>query len=186
MGFNIKIGLQRAPQVVLVVKNLPFNAQDLKDAGSILGLGRSPGEGNGNPLQYSCLENPMDRGTWRATVRRVATNRTWLIWLHMHTQESTWRESHAPGTGKKAHSLWCLFLNLSFESHLRMYIGSPGGLAVKNLTANARDLGLIPELGRSHGEGNGNPLQHYCLGNPTDRGDRWATVHGVAGESDMT
>ena len=67
-----------------------------------------------------------------------------------------------------------------------MYIGSPGGLAVKNLPANARDLGLIPESGRSRGEGNGNPLQRYCLGNPTDRGDGWATVHGVAEESDMT
>ena len=49
-----------------VVKNPPANAGDL---GSIPGLGRSPGEGNGSPLQYPCLENPMDRGAWRATVR---------------------------------------------------------------------------------------------------------------------
>ena len=48
------------------------------DLGSILGLGRSPGEGNGNPLQYSCLENPMDRGAWRATVHGVAKSRTRL------------------------------------------------------------------------------------------------------------
>ena len=48
------------------------------DAGSIPGLGRSPGEGNGNPLQYSCLENPIDRGAWRATVHGVAKSRTWL------------------------------------------------------------------------------------------------------------
>ena len=48
--------LERASQVALVVKNLPDNAGDIKDAGSILGLGRSPGEGHGNPLQYSCLE----------------------------------------------------------------------------------------------------------------------------------
>ena len=47
-----------------VVKNLPANAGDTGDGGSILGSGRSPGEGNGNPLQYSCLENPMDRGPW--------------------------------------------------------------------------------------------------------------------------
>ena len=47
--------------VVLVVKNPPANAGDLRDVGSILGPGRSPGGGNGNPLQYSCLENPMDR-----------------------------------------------------------------------------------------------------------------------------
>ena len=50
-----------ATQVVLVVKNLPANAGDAKDMGSIPGLGRSPGEGNGNPLQYSCLGNPMNR-----------------------------------------------------------------------------------------------------------------------------
>ena len=48
------------------------------DPGSIPGLGRSPGEGNGNPLQYSCLKNPMDRGTWWATVHGVAKSRTHL------------------------------------------------------------------------------------------------------------
>ena len=58
--------------VVLVVKNPPANTGDLKDAGSIPGLGRSPGGGRGNPLQYSCLENPKDRGAWQATVHRVA------------------------------------------------------------------------------------------------------------------
>ena len=51
---------------------------------------------------------------------------------------------------------------------------------VKNLPANAGDVGLIPDLGRSPGEGNGNPLQYYCLGNPMARGAWWATVHGVA------
>ena len=51
------------PTVVLVVKNLPANVGDLRDGGSLPGWGRSPGEGNGNPLQYSCLENPMDRGS---------------------------------------------------------------------------------------------------------------------------
>ena len=55
-----------------VVKNLPANEGDTGDLGLIPGLGRSPGEGNGNPLQYSCLENPMDRGAWRATVHRIA------------------------------------------------------------------------------------------------------------------
>ena len=58
-----------------VVKNLPANAGD---ANSILGLGRSPGEENGNPYQYSCLENPMDRGAWWATVHGVAKSRTRL------------------------------------------------------------------------------------------------------------
>ena len=51
-------------QVVLVVKNLPAGPGDIRDMGSIPGSGRSPGRGNGNPLQYSCLENPMDKGAW--------------------------------------------------------------------------------------------------------------------------
>ena len=58
-------------QVALVVKNPPGNAGDVKDIGSIPGLGRSPGEGNGNPFQNSCLENSMDRGAWKATVHGV-------------------------------------------------------------------------------------------------------------------
>ena len=55
-------------QVALVVKNSLANAGDAGDVGSIHGLGRFPGEGNGNPLQYSCLGNPMDRGAWKTTV----------------------------------------------------------------------------------------------------------------------
>ena len=62
--------------MVLVVKNLPVNAADARNSGSISGLGRSLGEGHGNPIQYSCLENPMDRGTWQATVRGVAKSQT--------------------------------------------------------------------------------------------------------------
>ena len=54
-----------ASQVVQVVKKLPVNAGDIRDAGSIPGSGRCPGEGNENPLRYSCLENSMDRGTWQ-------------------------------------------------------------------------------------------------------------------------
>ena len=61
-----------------MVKKLPANAEDTGDAGSIPGSGRSPREGQGNPLQYSCLENPMDRGDWQATVLKVAKNRTQL------------------------------------------------------------------------------------------------------------
>ena len=59
-----------------MVKNLPTNAGDIRDEGSIPGLGRSAGGGHGNPLQYSCLENSTDRGAWRATVRRGAKSRT--------------------------------------------------------------------------------------------------------------
>ena len=55
-----------------MMKNLPANAGDTGDLGSVPGLGRSPGGGNGNPLQYSCLENPMDRGAWRVTAHGLA------------------------------------------------------------------------------------------------------------------
>ena len=60
-----------ASQVALVVKNLPSRAGDIRDSGSTLGLGRSSEEGNGNPLQYSCLENPMNREVLWATVPGV-------------------------------------------------------------------------------------------------------------------
>ena len=55
-----------------MVKNLPAKAGNLRDEGDIPGLGRFPGEGNGNPLQYPCLENPMDRGAWQAVIYRVS------------------------------------------------------------------------------------------------------------------
>ena len=71
-------------QVVLELKNLPANAGDVRDAGSIPGPGRSPGGGRGNRHQYSCQENPMDRGAWRATVHRVARSQTRLKQLSMH------------------------------------------------------------------------------------------------------
>ena len=59
-----------------MVKNLPANAGDIRDLGLILGLGRSPGGGHGNPLQYSCLENPMDGGAWQAIVHEVTKSWT--------------------------------------------------------------------------------------------------------------
>ena len=63
---------------VLVVKNPSANAWEVKDMGLIPGWGRSSRGGHGNPLQYSCLEDPMDRGAWRATVHRITQSRTWL------------------------------------------------------------------------------------------------------------
>ena len=59
-----------------MAKNLPANAGDIRDLGSVPGLGISSGGGPGNPLQYSCLENPLDRGTWLATVHTVAKSWT--------------------------------------------------------------------------------------------------------------
>ena len=66
-------------------KEPPANAEDVRDVGLIPGLRRSPGGGLGNPLQYLCLENPMDRGAWQAAVHGVAKNRTCLKLLRTHT-----------------------------------------------------------------------------------------------------
>ena len=73
--------------MALAVKNPPANEGDIRDTGSIPGSGRSPGGGHSNPLQYTCLENPMDRGSLRATVQKVAKGRTRLKRLsaHKHT-----------------------------------------------------------------------------------------------------
>ena len=87
-GEVICFALQRGLPGGSVLKNLPANAGV---SGLILGLGRSPGEGNGNPLQYSCLENPMDRGGWWATVRGVAKSQA---------QFSNWAHTHKEGTAK--------------------------------------------------------------------------------------
>ena len=122
-----------ASQVVLVVKNLPANAGDVRDTSSIPESGRSPGEGNGNPPQCSCLENPRDGGAWCAAAYGVAQSRTRLKRLSSSSSSST--------------SLWA----------------SQVVLVVKNLPANAgdvRDTSSIPESGRSPGEGNGNPHQY--------------------------
>ena len=62
--------------MVPVVKNLPANAGEIRDLGSIRGPGRFPGEGHGNPLRYSCLENPIDRRAWQATVHGVTKSQT--------------------------------------------------------------------------------------------------------------
>ena len=70
--------MYRASQVALIVKNPPANAGDIRDAGSMPGLGRSTGEGNGNPLQYSCLENPMDSEAWWAMVHWEAKSQKGL------------------------------------------------------------------------------------------------------------
>ena len=122
------------------------------DPGSIPELGRSPGEGNGNPIQYSCLENPKDGGAWQATVHGVAKSLT----------------------------------RLSDFTFTFLLAGFPGGSISKESACNTRDLGVIPGSGSFLGEGNGNPIQYSCLGNPMDIGVWWATVYGVTKELDMT
>ena len=77
-SFEESLQLFKASQVALVVKNPPAKAGDARDVGLILGLGRSPGAGNGTQLQYSCLENSMGRGSWQAAVHGVAQSQTQL------------------------------------------------------------------------------------------------------------
>ena len=88
-------------QVALVVKNLPASAGDMRDAGSIPWSRRSSGGGHGNPLQYPCLRNPMDRGAWwtRATVHGVIKSQTRLKWLSTHNIQ----EFRINKTGLKEH-----------------------------------------------------------------------------------
>ena len=76
-----------ASQVELVIKNLLINAGDIGDSGSIPGLERFPGGGHGNPLRYSCLENPMDRESWWTTVHKVSQSKTSLKQLSMHAPD---------------------------------------------------------------------------------------------------
>ena len=95
-----------ASQGALVVKNPSANAGDIRDVGLIPGLGRSPGGGYGSPLQYSCLENPMDRGAWRATVYGVTKSRTQLKRLIMH--------AHAHYFG--------IIISLNFVTHLAHFL----------------------------------------------------------------
>ena len=76
-------------QVALVVKNLPANIEDLRDMGSILGWGRSPGGGHSNSLQCSCLENPMDRGVWWAIVHGVTKSHGRSVTTDTHLTTNT-------------------------------------------------------------------------------------------------
>ena len=73
------------------MKNTPANAGDIRDVGSIPGSGRPPGGGHGNPLQNSCLGNPMDRGAWQSMVHRISKSRTRLKWLSTHTHTHTFQ-----------------------------------------------------------------------------------------------
>ena len=86
-----------------MVKNLPANAAHIRDSGLIPGSGRPPGGGHSNPLQYSCLENPMDGGAWWATVQRVTKSQTRLKQLSTHSHihgDTTLRASHVAQTIK--------------------------------------------------------------------------------------
>ena len=148
------------------------------------GSGRSPKEGNGNLLHCSCLENPMDRGTCQGF---TGTQLKWLSTTQhrigkgfpgssdgrepaCNTGElrstSGWERSRGEWNGYPLQysCLECIAIGLWWK---RVF---PASLHSKESASNAGDPGLTPGLGRSPGEGNGNPLQYYCLGNPMDRG----------------
>ena len=140
-----------------MINNPPANARDARDTGSIPGSGRSPGVGNGNSLQYSCLENSMDKRAWQAIVHGVAKSQTQLSMQAVHTC-----------TDYRYFYLKCPSLG---------FLGSSAG---GESPCNTGDPGSIPGSGSSPGEGNGYPLKYCCLGNPLDRGAWQAIVHGVA------
>ena len=155
------------------------------------------GEGNGTPLQYSCLENPMDGGAWWGAVHRVAKSRTWLsnftFTFHFtalekematHSSVLAWR---IPETGAAIYGVapsWPRLKWLSSSSSWWPLTDTKlpdltGGTVVKNPSANAAGADSIPESGRSPGAGNGNPLWFSFLKNFMDRGAWLAAVHGV-------
>ena len=143
------------------------------------------GEGNGIPLQYSCLENPMDGGAWQAAVLGIATTSlslfTFMHWRRKWQPTPVFLPGESQGRGSLVGcSLWGQRVrhNLATEHDLTGKIMlSPK--VVKESACNAGDPGSTSGLGRSPGEGNGNPLQYSCLENPMDKGIWWATVHGV-------
>ena len=102
--------------MVLVVKNLPANAGDVRDLGLIPGSGRFPGGGHGNPLQYSCPENPLDRGAYWATVHRVSKTWTWLQWF---TTQASIRMSQ----NSQLVNPWISWSGLFLISHLHLHSG---------------------------------------------------------------
>ena len=123
------------------------------------------GEGNGTPLQCSCLENPRDGRAWRAAVYGVAQSPTRLKWLSSSSEFVV--------------SIPCVCKRCVWRLPCSFLSGFPSGSNGKGSAWNVGDPGLIPGSGRSPGGGHGNPLQCSCLENPMDRGAWWSIVHGV-------
>ena len=179
-----------------------FNGSDGKesavnagDLGSVPGLGRSPGGGNGNPLQYFCLDNSMDRGAWWATVyesERVGHDRVANSFIFKTICSSgKWNGVGPYGPSPRlpsplARSSTCFCLWKSFNQRLNLvsqrlsYEGFPHSSVGKSSACKAGEPGSNTGLGRSAGEGNWNPLQYSCLENPLDRGAWQATAHRIA------
>ena len=147
--------------VGLAIKNPPANTGNPTYVCSIPGLVRSSGGGNGNLLQYSCLENSMDRRAWRATVYGVIKRQTWL---------SNWVQ-HFHGSWPKCHIEKSTITNIPWA-----LTGFPGGSISKKSAFSAGDPGSTTGSGRSPGERNGYPLQYSCLENSMERGAWWALL----------
>ena len=131
------------------------SACSVGDPGSIPESGRSPGGGNGIPLQHSSLKNPMQRGSWRATVRGVTKSRI-RQWLALSVYiEGVFKDFPGGSIGK---------VSACTAGDPCLIPGYPSS---------------IPGSGRSPGRGNGNPLQYACLENSRNRGSWWAKVHRV-------
>ena len=137
IGIIIKEG---ASQLALVVKNRPSNAGDVRDSGLIPGSGRSPGEGHGHPLQYSCLENPMDRGAWRTMVHRVRKSWTQLKQLSI---QALLKKTEAPSFNSaiawesiymNIHNPWETLWSPCFVDHGHLW---PASMVLQN-TSHAR------------------------------------------------
>ena len=127
-------------------------------------------EGNGNPFQCSCLENPRDKGAW------------WLLSMGSHRVGHDWSDLAAAAANKYFRSLNA-YCNRTVIITFRMVFwslwASLVAQTIKNLPANQETWVLIPGSGRSSGEGNGNPLQYSCLENSMDRGAWLAIVHRI-------
>ena len=145
-------------------------------------VGRSPGGGNGNPLQYSCLKYSTDRRAWRATVHGVTRSWTrWSDWVCTHIRAFTFTLWATFNVQSKINTISKGAAN-SNNTKTKQLQRIRVALVVKNLPANTgdiRDAGSIPRSGRSPGGGHGNPLQYYCLETPMDRGAWQATVHRI-------
>ena len=153
------------------------------DLGSVPRQGWSLGEENDYPLQYSCLENSMDRGARQAPVHGVTKSWTWLRDFHFHTVFhyicDAWHTASMIFLYSSYHLLYHLtnVLSLLWAAKIR---GLPQWLSSEESACNAGGTGLIPRCGRSPGAGHGNPLQYSCLENPRDGEAWWTAVYGVA------
>ena len=106
-----------ASQVALQVKVLPANSGDLTDVGSVSGLKKFSGGGHGNPLQYSCLQNPRNRGSWWATVYGIAQSQTQLTRLRNSSSRIPWREEPGRLQSKGSHRVGHNLSDFTYTQH---------------------------------------------------------------------